>query len=123
MEKTASQGARLDLHFTVLRLSFFFDDRALTTRTLAVIHDILLQGSGDWDRRNRLKVYESLHCMRQRDFEKAANGFLSSLATFDSEEIMSFEQLVEYCLIMGVFALDRVKLKEKVALLNFSNFR
>lgn len=37
---------------------------------------------GDWERKNRLKVYEALFSMATRDFKRAANLFLDSIATF-----------------------------------------
>lgn len=37
---------------------------------------------GDWERKNRLKVYEALYSMAVRDFKRAAVLFLDSIATF-----------------------------------------
>lgn len=37
---------------------------------------------GDWERKNRLKVYEALFLLATRDFKHAASLFLDSIATF-----------------------------------------
>ena len=51
---------------------------------------------GDWDRRNRLKVYEGLYAMSIRDFLKAANLFLETISTFTSYELMDYDLFVKY---------------------------
>jgi 26S proteasome regulatory subunit N7 len=43
---------------------------------------VLCEEGGDWERKNRLKVYEALFCMATRDFKRAAELFLDSIATF-----------------------------------------
>jgi len=45
-----------------------------------------MEEGGDWDRRNRLKVYEGLYSMSIRDFSKAANLFLETVSTFTRYE-------------------------------------
>jgi hypothetical protein len=42
----------------------------------------LIDEGGDWDRRNRLKLYRALHCMFVRDFKTAASLLLDCVATF-----------------------------------------
>ena len=42
----------------------------------------LCEEGGDWERKNRLKVYEALFFMGTRDFKKAGELFLDSTATF-----------------------------------------
>ena len=37
---------------------------------------------GDWEHKNRLKVYEGVFAMYSRDFKRAAALFLDSIATF-----------------------------------------
>lgn len=50
----------------------------------------MIEEGGDWDRRNRLKVYEGVYCMAVRDFKKAANLFLDTISTFTSYELMDY---------------------------------
>ncbi len=44
----------------------------------------LMAEGGDWERKNRLKVYEAIFLLATRDFKKAAQLFLDSIATFTS---------------------------------------
>lgn len=39
---------------------------------------------GDWERKNRLKVYEAVYLMATRSFKDAAHLFLDSMATFST---------------------------------------
>lgn len=50
----------------------------------------LIEEGGDWDRRNRLKVYEGVYSMAVRDFKKAATLFLDTISTFTSYELMDY---------------------------------
>jgi hypothetical protein len=42
----------------------------------------LTEAGGDWEHKNRLKVYEATFALRTRDFERAAGLLLDSVATF-----------------------------------------
>ena len=44
----------------------------------------LCASGGDWERKNRLKVYEALFLLATRDIKRAAHLFLDSIATFTS---------------------------------------
>ena len=44
----------------------------------------VMASGGDWERRNRLKVYEAIFLLATRDIKKAAQLFLDSIATFTS---------------------------------------
>ncbi len=53
----------------------------------------MMEEGGDWDRRNRLKVYEGLYSMAVRNFSKAADLFLETVSTFTSYELMDYKQV------------------------------
>ncbi len=112
-EKTVSLSQRLDISFTLIRMGFFFDDHELAGKSIDKAKFQLEEG-GDWDRKNRLKVYEGIHLMRSRDFKGASALFLDSLATFTAVELVSFEEFAFLTSITGMLALDRVTLKTKL---------
>lgn len=112
-EKTVGVGQRLDVVFTVTRIGFFYNDKELIRRNLEKAKSMIEEG-GDWDRRNRLKVYEAYFKMSVRQFAEAATLFIDTLATFNSEELFSYEKNVYYTVITSIMTLDRVPLKEKV---------
>ena len=111
-EKTATLGHRLDLIFYQLRLGLFYMDQDLVERNLDKAKTLVDEG-GDWDRRNRMKVYQGLRAMSIRDFKSAAELFLDTVATFTSYELMDYQMFVTYTVICCLLALERPKLREK----------
>ena len=76
----------------------------------------LIEEGGDWDRRNRLKVYQGIYFLSIRDFKSAANNFLDSISTFTSYELMDYKTFVTYTvsMIASMIALERVDLRQKL---------
>ena len=74
----------------------------------------MIEEGGDWDRRNRLKVYQGLHAVMMRDFKTASARFLETVATFTSYELMEYETFVIYTIFCTMLALSRPELREKV---------
>ncbi|GFT57893.1 26S proteasome non-ATPase regulatory subunit 6 [Nephila pilipes] len=112
-EKTVSLGHRLDLLFHIIRIGLFYVDHDLITRNIEKAKSLIEEG-GDWDRRNRLKVYQGVYCMAIRDFKNAANFFLDTVSTFTSYELMDYKTFVTYTVICSMISLPRVDLREKV---------
>lgn len=69
---------------------------------------------GDWDRRNRLKVYEALALVTQRNVKKAAELLLDCIATFTCVELASYNRFIFYAVVTNVLHLERTKLKKKL---------
>ncbi|CAG8576450.1 9841_t:CDS:2 [Paraglomus brasilianum] len=113
LEKTAGLGSRIDIIFCFVRVGFFFNDDDLISRNIERGRSLIEEG-GDWDRRNRLKVYEGIYRLSIRDFKTAANLFLDTLSTFMSTELMEYKEFVKYSVLAGAIALKRVDLKKKV---------
>ena len=84
--KTVAMGLRLDLLLTKLRVGLFFEDLKLVKATVDRAK-ALLETGGDWERRNRLKVYEAMFLMRIRDLKKASALLLDAIATFTATEL------------------------------------
>ncbi|XP_014782448.1 26S proteasome non-ATPase regulatory subunit 6 isoform X1 [Octopus bimaculoides] len=112
-DKTVTLGYRLDLVFHLIRIGLFYMDHELITRYLEKAQTLIDEG-GDWDRRNRLKVYRGVYCMSIRDFKKAASLFLDTVATFTSYELMDYQTFVTYTVFCCTIALERPKLREQV---------
>jgi 26S proteasome regulatory subunit N7 len=112
-EKTVSLGQRLDIALTLIRLGFYYSDQDLIKRNIAKAKSMIEEG-GDWDRRNRLKIYEGFHFMSIRNFQSASTLFLEALASFTADELFEFKTLVYYIVITGLLSLDRVTLQTKI---------
>lgn len=111
--KTVGLGPKLDLLLTKLRLCLFFDDKKLTSATIDAAKGLLEEG-GDWERRNRLKVYEAVFLISIRSFKKAAALLLDSVATFTATELISYNRFVLYTVTTSILTLPRKELKAKV---------
>ena len=61
-------GVKLDVTFSLLRVGLFYNNRPLIIENIAKAKKMIDDG-GDWDRRNRLKVYEGLYLLTIRDFK------------------------------------------------------
>lgn len=93
---------------------------------------------GDWDRRNRLKVYEAYYLLTVRDLKgvstlscaqeasssstncvsfQASKILLDCVATFTCVELCTYKQFMFYTLLTSLIALDRNSLRKKVRLL------
>lgn len=111
--KTLSTGKKIDAYFERARFGFAWEDYPFVKEALAEVARLLEVG-GDWDRRNRLKVYNGLYAMCARNFAKAAQEFLSCIATFTAEEVLPYDRFIMYTMLTAIVALDRVPLKQKV---------
>lgn len=112
-EKTTMLGHKLDNVFLQLRIGFFYLDNSMITRNLEKANTLIEEG-GDWDRRNRLKVYQAYYCLVVRDFKKATDLFLDSIATFTCYELMDYKQFVHYTVVTAMISLKRNDLGKKI---------
>jgi len=113
LEKTAGLGSRIDIVLTLVRIGFFFGDNQLISTNLTKADEFVDKG-GDWDRRNRLKVYRGLHLLSIRQFKPASALLIDALSTFTATELLSYNDFVSLTVISGTLTLNRVDLKKKI---------
>lgn len=112
-EKTVSLGHRLDIVFHNIRIGLFYLDHDLITRNIDKAKTLIEEG-GDWDRRNRLKVYQGIYCIAIRDFKSAATFFLDTISTFTSYELMNYDNFVRFTVYVSMISLPRNELRDKI---------
>ena len=112
-DKTAGVGQKMDIIFMQLRTCMAEGNWAGVKKLLQKAKQLFELG-GDWERKNRLKVYEGIHALATRQFKPAAELFLDSVTTFTCSELFDYTTLVFYTVITSVVSLDRVTLKKKV---------
>ncbi|KAI9295045.1 PCI-domain-containing protein [Neoconidiobolus thromboides FSU 785] len=112
-EKGLTIGQRLDILFSLMRIGFFFNEPSLLATNIEKAKELLETG-GDWDRRNRLKVYEGIYLLAIRDFTASSTLLLESIATFTSTELMEYKDFVKYTVLVGMLSLERVDMKKKI---------
>mmetsp|Transcript_15665 Transcript_15665/g.27469 ORF Transcript_15665/g.27469 Transcript_15665/m.27469 type:complete len:381 (+) Transcript_15665:97-1239(+) len=111
---TVGLGQKLDLIFGMIRLGLSEKDYGYVKQNIEKAREMIERG-GDWERRNRLKVYEATFLMACRNLKDAAFLFLDSLATFSASELYSYKKYVSYTVLTCMQSVDRPTLKEKVA--------
>jgi 26S proteasome regulatory subunit N7 len=111
--KTVAVGQKMDLVFYTLQIGFFYMDFDLIDKSIDKAKNLFEEG-GDWERKNRLKVYEGLYCMSTRNFKRAASLFLDSISTFTTYELFPYDTFIFYTVLTSIISLDRVSLNQKV---------
>lgn len=112
-EKTASIGPKIDIALTLIRMGFLYNHRELISKELETVQALIDRG-GDWERKNKFKIYRGLYLMSIRRFDEAARLLIDSFATFTCSELLSYEEAVVYGVVCGALTLDRVNLKKRV---------
>ena len=112
-ETTIAIGKRLDIVFSYIRLGFCWRDAKLIKDNIAKAKDLLEEG-GDWERRNKLKVYEGHYLLLARQFKEAATILLDCVATFTCYELCTYNDFIFNTIVACVIAVPRSVLKEKV---------
>jgi len=112
-EKTVGIGGKLDIILTCIRIAFFFDDKELAKKEIDKAKLELSKG-GDWERRNKLKVYEGIYFMMTREWKQAATLFINVMPTFTATEVVEFKDFVFYSVILSMAALDRTTIREQL---------
>jgi 26S proteasome regulatory subunit N7 len=82
---------------------------------LTLYYSRLIEEGGDWDRRNRLKVYNGVHLISIRQFKHGGELLLDVLSTFTATELLSYNDFVALTVIANTLSLKRVDLKKKVS--------
>jgi 26S proteasome regulatory subunit N7 len=108
-----STGKKIDAVMDKVRLGLFFRDPEATKENLEKAKKLVEDG-GDWDRRNRLKVYEALALITARSLKKASELLLDCIATFTCVELATYNQFIFYAVITNLLYLERTKLKKKL---------
>mmetsp|Transcript_125845 Transcript_125845/g.246648 ORF Transcript_125845/g.246648 Transcript_125845/m.246648 type:complete len:372 (-) Transcript_125845:76-1191(-) len=111
-EKT-STGKKIDATMEKAKIALFNMDTTLLKETVGEAKK-LNDAGGDWDRRNRLKVYEAFYLLSVRDLKEASKMFLDCVATFTCTELCSYKQFMFYTLLTSLISLDRNELRKKV---------
>lgn len=114
LEATVGVGQKIDVVLALIRLGLTDIDFKFMAKNIARAKDLIERG-GDWERRNRLKVYEATYLMAKRDITGAAKLLLDSLQTFSATELYDYKTFVFYTVITALVSVDRPTLRDKVA--------
>jgi len=108
-----SSGKVMDALMESARVASFHGDLKKNVEFIEKIAK-LAEESGDWDRRNRLKIYNALSKLLARDVKGAASLLIDCIATFSCTEMCSYNEFVMYAMISNLLHLPRTELKAKI---------
>jgi 26S proteasome regulatory subunit N7 len=108
-----STSQKIQIALNKIRIAIFHNDVELVNSNIGVAEKLVDLG-GDWDRRNRLKVYKAVYSLMTRDLKTAASLFLDSVASFTCTELCTYNELIFYTVITSVLCMDRLTLRKRV---------
>jgi 26S proteasome regulatory subunit N7 len=110
---TGGASKKMEILFEILLMNIDKMDIESISKDITECHKLVEDGA-DWDKKNKLKIFEGVYCMMIRDFKKASNLFVSSIATFTAVELMSFTDFVFYAVVLGLLTQDRKTIKKEI---------
>jgi 26S proteasome regulatory subunit N7 len=113
IEKTQSFNTKVDSIFEILHIGINDKNLELLKEYLDKCK-ALLKDAGDWEKKNRLKVYDGINYVLNRNFKEAGKLFLQALMTFTSYELFDYKTFVFYTAITNIITVDRKTLKTRV---------
>ena len=111
--ETQSFNTKIDSMFEICHICLLEKNLEMLKEYLQKIEDLLKTG-GDWEKKNRLKVYMGLYYIFTKNFKDAGKNFLDALMTFTSYELFDFKTFVFYTAVINIISVDRKTLKEKI---------
>eukprot|EP00591_Stephanopyxis_turris_P003560 CAMPEP_0195521606 /NCGR_PEP_ID=MMETSP0794_2-20130614/19026_1 /TAXON_ID=515487 /ORGANISM="Stephanopyxis turris, Strain CCMP 815" /LENGTH=439 /DNA_ID=CAMNT_0040651191 /DNA_START=141 /DNA_END=1460 /DNA_ORIENTATION=+ len=108
-----SSGKTIDAIMESARVASFHGDTKTNTELVDKAVKMANDG-GDWDRRNRLKVYNAISKLLGRDVKASASLFIDCIATFSCTELCSYTDFIVYTIITNILHLPRTEIKEKI---------
>uniref|UniRef100_A0A6S9I8K8 PCI domain-containing protein n=1 Tax=Ditylum brightwellii TaxID=49249 RepID=A0A6S9I8K8_9STRA len=108
-----SSGKTIDALMESARVASFHGDTKKGSELIDRAAKMAADG-GDWDRRNRLKVYSALSKLLARDVKEASTLLVDCIATFSCTELCSYTDFIVYTMISGVLYLPRTELKKMI---------
>lgn len=113
IEKTQSFNLKMDSVFEILHIAILYKDLKLLKEYIDLCTK-LLKDAGDWEKRNKLKVYQGLYDVLTKNFKDAGKLFLQALMTFTNYELFDYKKFVFYTAITNIITVDRTTLKNQV---------
>ena len=110
---TGGASRKMEISFEILLMNFEKEDHASIQKDIQQCHKLVEDGA-DWDKKNKLKIFEGVYCMMIRDFKKASDLFVNSIATFTAVEVMTFKDFVFYAVVLALLTQDRKTIKKEI---------
>lgn len=113
IEKSGGPSKKMEILFHILQMTIHNIDIPKIKKDIETCKGLVDEGA-DWEKKNKLKVYEGVYCMIIRDFKRAAELFLDSVATFTCSELLDYKEFVFYTVVTAMVSLDRGTIRKNV---------
>lgn len=110
---TGGASRKMEILFEILLMNIEKEDIPLIKKDITECQKLVEDGA-DWDKKNKLKIFEGVYCMMIREFKKASDLFVSSIATFTCVELISFKEFVFYAVVLALLTQDRKTIKKEI---------
>lgn len=110
-ELSGGASRKMEILFDILLMNLEKYDMDALKKDITTCKALVEEGA-DWDKKNKLKIFEGVYCMLIRDFAKASQLFLSSIQTFTAVELLDYNDFIFYAVIMGLLTQDRKTIKK-----------
>mmetsp|Transcript_31750 Transcript_31750/g.31027 ORF Transcript_31750/g.31027 Transcript_31750/m.31027 type:complete len:288 (-) Transcript_31750:29-892(-) len=111
--KTGGASKRMEILFEIMLMNIEKLDVDSIKTDVKTCKQLVDKGA-DWDKKNKLKIFEGVYCMMIRDLKRAAELFLSSVATFTCTELMDYKTFVFYTVVTAMVCSERKVIKKEV---------
>lgn len=111
--KTGGASKKMEILFEIMLMNIEKFDIDALKKDVAQCKELVEQGA-DWDKKNKLKIFEGVYCMLIRDLNRAADLFISSIATFTCVELMSYRDFVFYTVVTAMVTQERKMIRKEV---------
>jgi 26S proteasome regulatory subunit N7 len=112
-DMTGGASRKMEILFECLTMNFEKENIPSIQKDIAACTKLVEDGA-DWDKKNKLKIFEGVYCMMIRDFKKASDLFVNSIATFTAIEVMEFKDFVFYTVVLALLTQDRKLIKKEI---------
>ena len=112
-EKSGGASKKMEILFEILLMNIEKQDIDEVKKDINKCLQLVEEGA-DWDKKNKLKIFEGVYCMMIRDLKKAAALLISSVATFTCVELMDYKTFVFYAVVTAMVSVDRKTIRKDV---------
>jgi 26S proteasome regulatory subunit N7 len=95
---TGGASRKMEVLFEILLMNLEKLDIENVKKDITTCRQLVTDGA-DWDKKNKLKIFEGVYFILIRDFANAAKNFMSSTATFTCVELMDYKQFAFYTVV------------------------
>lgn len=113
LSKAIGVNKKIEINLFLLQIYLKSKDITKCEEVVIKCRDLVKEGA-DWEKKNKFKTYEGLYFILIRDIKNASLRLTDSISTFDSEEIISYKELIFYAVFTSFISQNRSFIKKNI---------